>query len=61
MRFGTDTLQLANNTITKNGPTTILETSLQQLKASMILWLANNPIQVDVLDIIQSEVSALAW
>ena len=46
--------------MTRDGPTTIPKTSLQQLKALMVLWLADNPIQVDVLDMIQPEVSAFA-
>ena len=71
MRFGNDTLYLDNDTMTRDGLTTITETfpqqikgpnglqitwshtnlmrlcpeaSLQQLKALMILWLANNPM-----------------
>ena len=42
MRFGTDTLHLDNDTVTRDGPTTIPETSPQQLKASMIQWLADD-------------------
>ena len=61
MRFGTDTLYLDNDTMTRDGPTTIPKTSPQQLKAPIILWLADNPIQADVLNTIRPEVSALAW
>ena len=35
MRFGTDTLHLDNDTMTRDGPTTISETFPQQLKASI--------------------------
>ena len=37
MKFGIDILYLDNDTMIKNGPTTISKTSLQQFKAPMIL------------------------
>ena len=60
MRFGTDILYLDNDTIMRDGPITIPKTSPQQLKASMILWLVENPIWADVFDTIQPKVFALA-
>ena len=42
MRFGTDKLPLDNDTVTGDGPTTIPKTSPQQLKVSIIQWLADD-------------------
>ena len=44
MRFGTDTLHLDKDTMTRDGPITISETSPQQLKTLMIQWLADDPM-----------------
>ena len=48
--------------MTRDSPTTIPKTSLQQLKASMIQWLADDPMaqQYEQTFLIRPEVSASA-